>query len=167
MAAVYKEFRIGGGQPGRGGSPFGMLGPLLLLGAFMVLAYFVFKGIFTILSFVAPVLLIATAFIDFSVITDYIKFMLKLLKENPIMGVVGIVLTVMAFPFVAGFLFFRAMMRRTIKRASEKQEQASEESYSDYEEIEDNLDIEDVESLELPEIEIEKPQSNDYDNLFK
>lgn len=163
---VYKEFRIGGAPGGRGGSPFGMLGPLLVLGAFMVLAYFIFKGIFTVLSFVAPVLLIITAIMDFSVITDYIKFVLKLLKDNPLMGIIGIILTVLAFPFVAGFLFFRAMMRRTIKKAQEQQEP----KYADFEDVTEEADYEiiedDVESLELPEIEIEKPRKNDYDNLF-
>lgn len=165
---VYKEFILGGPQGG-GKSPFGGLVGLVFLALFIVLGYFLIKGLFTILSFIAPVLLIITAIIDFTVITDFGKFLLKLLKDNPLFGVLAIVLTVVAFPFAAGFLFFRAMMRRAIKRATGGgPTEQSKEKYSDYLEIvedEDLSDYEEIESLELPQVE--KPKDNDYDNLFK
>ena len=51
----YKEFRVGGSN-----GPFGFLGPLLILAVFFTILFFVAKGVFWLLSWVAPVLLIAT-----------------------------------------------------------------------------------------------------------
>jgi len=160
---VYKEFNIGGGK---GGSPFGMFGPILALTLFFVMLFFLAKGVFWILSWVAPVLLLATAIIDYKTITDYIQFLFKLLKDNPLLGLVGIVLTIVGFPVVSGFLFFKALARRAIKKrmgpAKEKEE------YADYEEVED--EVEDF--LELPEVEKIQSQkgrqgdTNEYEDLF-
>lgn len=165
---IYKEFQLGGGPSGGGKNPFGGIGALVGLALFLVIGYFLIKGLFTVLSFAAPVLLIATAIIDYTVITDFGKFLLKLLKENPLFGVLAIVLTIVAFPFAAAFLFFRAMMRRAIKKATEP----PKKEYTDYVEVTDDEgydDYEEIESLDLPEVEIKKPESSssDYDNLFK
>lgn len=161
---VYKEFNIG--QGGRNSSPLGSFGPIIGLVLLFVLLYFVAKGVFTILSWVAPLLLIATAIIDYKVILDYGKFIFKLLKDNPIMGIVGIVLTVVGFPVVSGFLFFRALARRTIKSKVEQIKQQREGEYTEYEEVKE--DEEDF--LKLPPIEKPKPQNraadNEYEDLF-
>jgi len=47
---IYKEFNLGGGK---GGNPFGSFGPVIALVLLFVLLYFVAKGVFTILSWVA------------------------------------------------------------------------------------------------------------------
>lgn len=164
---VYKEFRIGNGPSGRGNGPLGGLGGLLGLAVFLVIGYFLFKGLFTILSYIAPVLIIITAIIDYTVITDYGKFLLKSLKENPLIGILGVVLTIIAFPFVTGFLFFRAYMRRVLRKSQSE----PQEKYTTYEEIKDEemySEYEEVQELDLEDIEIEYPKSvkNDYDQMF-
>lgn len=167
---VFKEFQLGGGGPQGGGrSPFGGFAGLLSLALFMMVAFFLFKGIFWILSWAAPVLLLATLIMDYTVVTDFIKFLVKLLKDNPLFGVVAIVLSLVAYPFTAGFLFFRAMMRRAIKKVQQPRAEthATGEKVND---IDDDgfADYEEIESLDLPEIEVEKPEirNNDYDQMF-
>lgn len=160
---VYKEFNIGGKQ----GGPLGSFGPIIALVLFFVLLYFIAKGVFTILSWVAPVLLLATLVIDYKVVIDYFKFIGKLLKDNILLGLVALVLTVIGFPVVSGFLFFKALTRRTIKSKMEEVQKRREGEFVEYEEIEDSEDF-----LNLPEAEPVKSTrsnkgSNEYEDLFE
>lgn len=166
---ILKEFQLGGGPQNGGRSPFGGFAGLISLALFMMVAYVLFKGIFWILNLVAPVLLIATLVIDYTVVTNFVKFLIKLTKDNPFFGIVALVLSLVAYPFTAGFLFFRAMMRRTLK----KSQQPKQEKFADYEEVNDLddggfADYEVIESLELPEVEVQKSngRNNDYDQMF-
>ncbi|MBP6566265.1 MAG: hypothetical protein KA270_03800, partial [Saprospiraceae bacterium] len=102
--SVYREFKVGGSN-----SPFGFLGPLLILAVFFTALFFLAKGVFWLLSWVAPILLIITLIIDYTVVTDFFKFVWKLLKENTIMGILAVLLVVFGYPIVAGYLFFKAL----------------------------------------------------------
>ena len=166
---IFKEFQLGGAPQGGGRSPFGGIAGLLSLAVFMMVAFFLFKGLFWILNLVAPVLLIATLIMDYTVVTDFVKFLIKLLKDNPIFGIVAIVVSLVAYPFTAGFLFFRAMMRRAITKA----QQPKQETFADGKSVNDVDDegfaeYEEIETLELPEVEIQKAKGrdNDYDQMF-
>lgn len=166
---VFKEFQIGGGPQGGGRSPFGGITGLISLVLFMMVAYFLFKGIFLILSYAAPVLLMATLIMDYTVVTDFIKFLAKLVKDNPLFGIVAIIVSLVAFPFTAGFLFFKMMMRRAIKKAQQPrpETQATGEPVNDVDD-EGFADYEEIETLELPDIEAPKSKGrdNDYDQMF-
>jgi Na+-transporting methylmalonyl-CoA/oxaloacetate decarboxylase gamma subunit len=93
------------------------------------------------------------------------------LKENPLFGLLAILLTIAGIAPVSGFLFFKAWARRSIKKhVSTIEKEASK--YEDYEEVKpENEDF-----LILPKIE--KPQEvkrnandggkgNEYGDLFK
>jgi predicted membrane protein len=131
----------------------------------LVAMFFIAKGIFTVLSWVAPLLLILTAVFDYTVIIDYGKFLLKLLKENLLFGIIGIILTIIGFPIVSGFLFFKAYARKKLKDYTKQQQP----KYVDYEEIKKE---DEVEFLDLKKIESRRPvvepkkKDNDYDDLF-
>lgn len=164
---VYKEYRVGGG-----GSPFGFLGPLIILTVFFAALFFLAKGVFWVLSWVAPILLIVTLILDYKIVLDFLNFVWKLLKENTIMGIVAVLLTVVGYPVVAGYLFFKALGKRSIKKVMENVEK-EKSTYTDYEEV-----VEDDSFLELPPLNKpqtkytsspEQPQSksNDYDDMFK
>lgn len=166
---IFKEFQLGGGPQGGGKSPFGGFAGLISLAVFMIVAFFLFKGLFWILNLVAPVLLIATLIMDYTIVTDFVKFLIKLLKDNPLFGIIAIVLSLVAYPFTAGFLFFKAMMRRTLKKI----QQPKQETFADGESVNDVddegfADYEEIETLELPEVEIQKAKGrdNDYDQVF-
>ena len=157
---THKQYNIGGGK----GGPLGSFGPIIMLILGLVILFFVAKGIFNLLWWAALPLFIITLLIDHKVVLDYGKFVLKLLKENPLMGIVAIVLTVVGYPVVSGFLFFKALMKRQFKKVLEKNK-PKEEEFTEYEEIKEAEDF-----LELPEItkvKQEAPkQGNEYDNLF-
>ena len=166
---IFKEFQLGGGAPQGGKNPFGGIGGLISLALFMMVAFFLFKGIFWILNLVAPILLIATLIMDYTVVTDFVKFLVKLTKDKPLFGIGAILLSLVAYPFTAGFLFFKMMGRRALKKMQQPRTETNvnnepvndvdDEGFADYEEIE---------TLELPEIEVQKPKGrdNDYDQMF-
>lgn len=154
---IYKEFSAGGKK-----GPFGNLVPIAIMIFFFVSLFFLAKGIFTLLSWIAPALLIGAAILDYTVITDYFKFLGKMLKDNLIMGIVAVLLTVIGFPVVSGFLFFRAYVRKKLK----KRNQPRESDFIEYEDM--SRDEEDF--LILPEVEKPVPavkKDNKYNNLFE
>ncbi len=154
----YKEFRFGG----RNSNPLGGFGSIIILILFFIALYFIAKGIFTVLSYLAPVLLIITLIIDYSVVLDFGKFIIRLFKNNILVGILAVLLTIVGFPIVAGFLFFRSLIRRNLKSSGSIKE-TPKEIYTDYEEIKE--DEEDF--LSLPEIKKEKQKKdNDYEQFF-
>jgi hypothetical protein len=163
---IYKEFKVGGGN-----SPFGFLGPLIILAIFFTLLFYMAKGVFWLLTWAAPVLLIATLIMDYTIVTDFFKFLWKLLKENTFLGILAVVLTFFGFPIVSGYLFFKALSRKKLQSLQDRLEK-ERNSYSDYEEV-----VEEDESfLELPQINkkhakitpiVEVKNKDDYDEFFK
>lgn len=157
---IIKEYNFGQ----KPGGPLGSFGGIIILTLFFVALYFIAKGLFTVLSFVAPVLLILTLILDYTVVIDYGKFILNLLKNNLIVGILAVFLTVLGFPIVSGFLFFRAIVRHKLKSAMKKQEKKN--AFVEYEVLEEEVNDEDF--LELPKVEkTPKPKDSDYDDLFK
>jgi predicted membrane protein len=160
---IYKEFNFGSKS-----KPLGNFGPLIGLVVFIFIMYFVITGLFKILSVAAPFLLIGAALLDYTVITDYAKFIFKLLKENPLFGLLAILLTIVGIAPVSGFLFFKAWARRSLK----KHMNAMEREANKYEEYEEVKEVKEDDFLILPKIE--KPaeikqdnQGNNYQDLFK
>lgn len=158
----YKDYNVGA----RGQNPFGTFGPILIMVLVLFVLFYAVKGLFTILSFVAPVLLIATLIIDRKVIFDYVKFIGKLLKENTLVGILGVILTILGWHVVSGFLFAKAIMKRSLNKAINNMEKKVNPDFTEYEEV-----LEDEDFLELPKkVEVVKnktTQDNDYNDLFK
>lgn len=155
-----------------GGSSFSPILGLLAIAFVFIALFYVSKLIFTILSWVAPILLIVTFFINRQVIFDYGKWIVKLVKQNPIMGIGAGVLSVLGFPFLSAFLFGKAMLYRKVGKLREDIQKKTDGEFVNYEEVEDDDflvldDIEDAVPKQKPEIIIEKTETNDYDDLFK
>ncbi len=137
--------------------------------AFMVMIFvalfFLAKGLFTVLSWVAPVLIIGALIINYKTILNFIKFMWALLKRNPLGGILGIVLSVIGFPILSGVLFGKAILDRKVKKLSEAYQARTEGEFVEFEEvIREERDTE----LHLPPIE-KAPRAkddNEYKDLF-
>lgn len=150
-------------------NPSNSITSILVLVLGFVALYFLAKGVFTILSWVAPVLLIITAILDYRTIIDYGKWLWNLLRKNPLMGVGAIVLTVVGFPIIAGFLFIKALFRKKIGQLEQTMKTERDGQFVDYEEMESTT----YEPLELPTIEPEpepkvepRREKNDYEDMF-
>ncbi len=142
-------------------SIFGVLTMVLIF----VGLFYIVGGIGKLLGLIAPILIVATAIIDYKVLLNYGKWLLNLLKKDILMGIGGILLTVIGFPFVVGFLFVKALLYRKVKKMNKQFEEGSSEGFLEYEEIQDDAPS----PLELPTLEndeSEKKKSNDYEQLF-
>jgi hypothetical protein len=150
---------------------------ILLLVMFFVALFFVLSGIFWVLKYVAPVLLVAAFIIDKSVVIGYGKWLLETLKNNPIIGIGAILLTILGYTVVFPFLFAKALFKKKIKKVTKQfEEQAGasrgftrpKEEFVDYEEV--SSETHDEKPLELPRIEKQprtQKRDSEYDQFFE
>jgi hypothetical protein len=139
---------------------------VLLLIAFLVGLFFVLKGVFWVLSWIAPVLLIAAFIIDKSVVINYVKWIGKTLKENPLLGIAAILFTILGYMVVFPYLFAKALFKKKIKDVQQQYEKQQQGELVDFEEVESKPNRQ--ERLELPRFEKQSKQEkrSEYDQLF-
>lgn len=137
----------------------GVIGLLVIMGIIYML-FLTVKGVWTILAFLAPILFVIAMILRFRVVTDYGKMLWHTVKEEPVRGITYSILSVIGFPLVSAFLFFKAITLRKVDKMRKP-------TYDDYVEVTE----EDEDFLELPEIEVVKESksksSTEYDDLFE
>ena len=109
---------------------------LIVLVLFVLGVYFIFKGLYWILSFIGPVLLIAALILDYQTILNFLRWIGKQFRTQPLTGIAIAVLSVLGFPFVCGYLFLRAFGTWKIKQLSEAPRREREREFVDFEEVE-------------------------------
>lgn len=138
-----------------------IMGVLFLLVGLFALVW-VAKSIFTILAWIAPLLLVATLIIDYRTVLNYGKWILNKLNENFLSGVVYSLLTVFGFPIVSFFLFSKALLSRKIRSIEHSIQEEQQGQYAEYEIVDEEPLI-----LDLPPMEKRKQhQKDDYEQLF-
>lgn len=143
-------------------SPMGSIWALLTLALILVGIYYLIKGAYFVLGIIAPVLIILSLILDYQTVWHYIKNIINMLKQNPVMGILAVLLNIVAFPFVAGYLFAKVLMKRSLKKYVEEKQNPK---YTEYEEV-----VEEEDFLILPDVEKvgkKRKKDNEYDDLFK
>ncbi len=149
-------------------NPLNSIGSIIMLVVVLVGLYFIVNGIFKILAFMAPALLIGALLINYKVVTGYGLWLVDLVRKNWITGIIAIILSVMAFPVVAGFLFGKALLTRKVNQLKEEADKRVNGEFVEYEEVEDDI-VEDIPYMELPPIQ-KKPKAEekgDYEQFFE
>ena len=123
--------------------------------------YFLARAVFRLLYFIAPVLLIITLVIDYKVVVNYGKWIIRMLRENTVVGVIALLITVFAFPVVSTFLFGKAMLGRQIGKMERTMREKQDGEYVEYEELE--LD----DRIELPKPEEREKEKGDHEQFFE
>ncbi len=132
----------------------------LLVAAVVLFVLFVLaRGIFWLLSLLAPIFLIAALFLDHKVFLRYGKWIARLLKERLPMGLLLVFLTIVAYPLVAAMLFGQAYLNYQLKG-----ERGAEEP-------DEYIAFEEVEELELKPprkepLHSRKDKYDEYEELF-
>ncbi|MCC6725148.1 MAG: hypothetical protein IT258_11610 [Saprospiraceae bacterium] len=142
----------------------GITGVLILLG-FIVAMYFIIKYTLIALTFVAPLLLIATLIIDHTVVTNYLKWIGSTLKTNLPLGIGAILVTIFGYALVFPFLFGKALLKKRFKQAQQEYEKDRQGELIDFEEIESKPNRE--KPLELPQLKKQPGGGNAYDKYFE
>ena len=150
----------------------GIIGFIFLVMTFVGL-FFLAKGLFTVLTWAAPVLIVGALIINYRTIINYFRFMLSLLQRNPLTGIIAIILSVIGFPILSGVLFGKAILDRKVKKLVQAHQEREQGELVDYEEV--IIPQKKEKTLDLPPIEIEPPASkapapkakdNRYEDLF-
>ena len=115
---------------------------MVILGmvAFLFVVFWFLKTVvFRILYFAAPFLLIGALILNYRVVLGYGKWLLDTVKNNLLMGIVAIALSIVCYPFVSAFLAFRAYQ---LRGESFKRKKSKSGDYINFKDVdEDFLDI--------------------------
>lgn len=145
----------------RGGQMGGIIG-IIVMAVVVIGLFFVVRGIFNLLYFLAPVLLIATLIIDYKIVLNYLKQLVGLFKTNPLYGLGATAFTFFLYPIVFLVLLFRAVTGKGRKRIFTAGGNSDENAeYAEYEEIDDDLDL----GLDLDELG--RVKEKQYGKYFK
>ncbi len=124
------------------GSQWGGIVGIVMLAVIIIGLFFVLRGIFNLLYFLAPIMLIATLIIDYKVVLDYIKQLGGLFKRNPLYGIGATAFTFFLYPIVFLVLLFRAFAGKRLARFTNNT--GAEGEFTEYEEVdEEPLDLDD------------------------
>ena len=142
----------------------------------LIVLFYAAKLAFNIIYFIAPILLIATLFIDYKVFINYGKWILNLFKANPLYGIGAGVLTAVAYPVVSIALFLKALLNKKIAEVKGQFETKKQEEYVEYEELPSEPKARKQPTpkketrVELPPIKERQKEvrtnRNEYDDLF-
>lgn len=167
-------YRFSSQSPQFGRVPGGGLGCLIGLALIVFITYYTLQGLYFILLWASPALVVLTLIINWRVFPDTFKQWLDTLESRPLSGLIGAAFAVLAFPFFALWLFLKALGYRkmeSLKREFENAQNPPEEDFVEFEEIESRPmgKAPEPEPLEAPEPkEKEKPkqEENPYDGFF-
>ncbi len=144
---------------GRGGMH--PLWSILIIVAVMIGLFMLARLAFRILLFLSPLLLVATLFIDRSVILDYGRWVQRVFKKDTLLGIGAVLLTIVGFPVVSLFLLGRALFKRKLKQVESEIRKQQEGELTDFEELESKrLDFD---RMERPD----ESSSSDYEDFFR
>jgi len=142
----------------------GIMGFIMTV-AILAIIFLVIRGLWKLLYFAAPVLIILALIINYRTILNYLKFILGLLHRNVLSGIIMILISVIGFPFLSGLLFGKAILDRKMNKLVRAHKANEEGEMVDYEEV---IRPEREDSLNLRPMEKQKPEvkENPYKDLF-
>ena len=175
---IFVASNKGGNVPGGG---FGCL----LLSIFGLAAvYFIFKGLYWLLYWLSPGLLVLALIINWRIFPKTVKDWLKTLETQPVSALIYLGFAILAFPFFSLYMLLKAAGLKQLERMGTQfnQQQGSageQEEFTEFEEIEstpktDLTPKQPVTPPELPEKDAQTAQAkgppkpgNPYDQIFE
>ena len=111
-----------------------IIGTIFLIAVIWV-GLFLFKGVFKILSWAAPIMFIGALVINHKVVLSYGKMFNVLLQNNIVLGILALVLTFMFSPIVAALLLGLAVMNKKADSFMEQERQKRDGVPTDFKEL--------------------------------
>lgn len=144
-------------------NPFNSITSILFMVLAFVALYWIATSVFKILTVAAPFMLVGALIINHNVVISYGKWLINLLKKNPLMGVGGVLLTFFGFPIISGFLLAKALLYRKVDKMKQEFDVQQNGEFADYEEVDEEPKV----RLELPNFEKpKKEKGGDYEQFF-
>lgn len=114
-----------------------ILAGLFLLFIFLYVGFYITKWILYGLAFLAPLLLIAAAFLNFSTIRNFARYIWGLIRVKPVLGIALALLAIVGFPVTSALLFIRAWSQWRKRKNYVEMVTSDGSEYIDYEVIDD------------------------------
>lgn len=156
--------------------PGGGIGCLVFSILIFVGGYYLLQGLYYLLLWAAPALLVLALIINWRVFPDTIKSWVKSLESNPLSALLSLAVAVLVFPFFSLYIFLKAIgyrkMEQLRQQFGEPKNPKREEEFVEFEELESTPKRAFEEETEIPELPIElekerpKKDQNPYDTLF-
>lgn len=135
---------------------------VLFLVLFIVVMYYVLKGLFYLLYFTAPIMLIALLIIDHKFFVNHFKGVFKKIRVNPAVGILSFILQLVGLPFVLAYLLMKALFVRKLRKVEDRIRTQREGEFVEFEDV-----TEVKKDIQLPRLkESEKEKPNQYNSLF-
>ena len=99
-------------RPSLGSALVGLLFFLLVVWLLFKLAAFAFKALLV----AGPLLLVAAFFIDRETVTGFFRWLGDMWRATPLNGFVYTAVALLAYPISCGYLFGKALVKRTVRR---------------------------------------------------
>lgn len=135
---------------------------VLFLVLFIVAMYYILKGLFYLLYFTAPVMLIALLIIDHRIFVSHFKAAFSKIRQNPAVGILSFILQIIGLPFVLAYLLMKALFVRKLRSVEDRIRTQREGEFVEFEDVTEVKN--DIHLPRLKEAEKEKP--NQYNSLF-
>ncbi|MDX2068474.1 MAG: hypothetical protein SFV55_08615 [Haliscomenobacter sp.] len=123
-------------QSNKSDNPWNAIIGVAVIVIFMVGLFMLARFVFRILAFLSPIMLIAALVIDYTVVTDYLKWVRKTFQRDAIAGVIIGILSVIGFPVLSGYFLARALLKKQVKKAKAEYERRRDGDLVEYEELE-------------------------------
>lgn len=141
------------------GSPFNSILSIVFLVAIFIGLYYVATGIFTLLTWLTPVMLIGALIINHNVVLDYGKWLLSTLKSNFLLGLGMVLLMVFGYPVIAGYLLLKAVLSKKLEKFQEDFQSQRRPEFADFEEVDNTeADFEDLSDEKPLDLNAPKPK---------
>ena len=123
-------------QSNKSDNPWSAIVGVAVIVIFMVGLFMLARFVFRILAFLSPIMLIAALIIDYTVVTDYLKWVRNTFRRDAIAGVIIGILSVIGFPVLSGYFLVRALLKKQVKKAKAEYERKRDGDLVEYEELE-------------------------------
>ncbi|NBB88654.1 MAG: hypothetical protein GVX96_02555 [Bacteroidetes bacterium] len=117
---------------------FSLIIGLLLFAAFMIGIFYLIKGLYAIMLYIAPILAISILFIDYKTYVAYGKWLKRKFQRDILSGISWTLVSIVGFPFVLFILLYRAVFLKGIQSSKNPYQHpfSKKKDYIEYQEYE-------------------------------
>lgn len=108
-----------------------------ILFVFLYVGFYITKWILYGLAFLAPLLIVAAAFLNFQTIKNFVRYIWGLIRVKPTWGIIVAIIAIVGFPVTSALLFVRAWSQWRKRKNYEDHVTSDGSEYIDYEVVDE------------------------------
>jgi len=120
-------------------NPFANLTGILMMVLVMVGLFYLAKGVYWLLAKAAVFFLAGALLLHYPTVLGFGKWLWEKLRRQTLSGIFFLTLSVLLYPVLFAFLFFRALVNRKVRMLEENIRREQEGEFVDFEELESTI----------------------------